>query len=66
MFIQVLGEEEKVFRCLMHNQEVTAYCQDVMQMSQLLRDIAKNYGIPDSSPCLCCININEFALFVFY
>ena len=66
MFVQVLGEEEKVFKCVMHNQEVTDFCQDVMQMSQLQRDIAKNYGLTDLSSCLRCININEFVLFFFY
>ena len=66
MFVQALGEEEKVFKCVMHNQEVTAFCQDVMQMSQLQRDIAKNYGLTDLSSCLRCININEFVLFFFY
>ena len=66
MCVQVLGEEEKVFRCVMHNQEVTAYCQDVMQMSQLLKDIAKNYGLPDLSLSAQCIINNEFALFFFY
>ena len=49
MFVQVLGEEEKVFKCVMHNQEVTAYCQDVMEMSQPQRDLSKNYGLTDLS-----------------
>ena len=66
MCVQVLGEEEKVFRCVMHNQEVTAYCRDVMQMSQLLKDIAKNYGPPDLSPSHQFIIKYEFASFFFY
>ena len=66
MCVQVLGEEEKVFRCVMHNQEVTAYCQDVMQMSQLLKDIAKNYGPPDLSQIHQFIVKFELALLFFY
>jgi hypothetical protein len=39
-----LGDEEKVFKCQLHNQEVTAICHDAMQMSQLQKEIAQNYG----------------------
>ena len=42
--VQSLDAEERSFACQLHDQEVSLFCHDVMQLSQLQREIARKFG----------------------
>ena len=56
----MLPENERVFNCTLHDQEVRLVCHDVLQMSQLQRDYARVYG--DFLLQFVFVNINEYWL----
>ena len=55
----VLTDEERVFVCTLHAQDIKLFCHDIMQLSTLQREIQSTYGRSPAYVCLrCVININ--------
>ena len=40
-----MSADEKVFSCQLHDQDVKVFCQDVMSMAQLGREMTRSYGM---------------------
>ena len=48
---QAMSEDEKVFSCQLHDQDVKVFCEDAMRMAQLGREVTRNYGMSPFSTC---------------
>ena len=46
-----MSDEERVFACTLHAQEIKLYCHDIMQLSTLQRELASSYGNLAASAC---------------
>ena len=60
-----LSDEERVFACSLHAQEIKLYCHDIMQLSTLGRELQSSYGNLAASVC-AVININGWLCVVMH